>query len=216
VNSGLTNTNVSSLVSSGTNLFAGTAGGGIFRSTNNGTSWTAGNAGLLNTLIWSIAASGTYLFAGTYGGGVFLSTNSGASWTAVNSGLTNAYVYSLCFCGSYLFAGTSGGGVWRRLLSEMITSVGAPSTEVPSQFALQHNYPDPFNPSTTIKFELPGSSMVRLSVYDMLGREVSLLVNERRDAGVHEVKFDAGGFRLEHTSTGSRPETSYPRKGWCC
>ena len=62
------------------------------------------------------------------------------------------------------------------------------------EFALYQNYPNPFNPSATITYELPKSSMVRLSVYDMLGREVSVLVNERRDAGVHEVKFDAAGF----------------------
>ena len=63
-------------------------------------------------------------------------------------------------------------------------------SEVPQSYMLGQNYPNPFNPSTTIKFELPKSSEVRLSVYDMLGREVSVLVNERRDAGVHEVKFD--------------------------
>ena len=50
------------------------------------------------------------------------------------------------------------------------------------------------NSSTTSRFELPRSSDVRLSVYDMLGREVSVLVNERRDAGVHEAKFDASGL----------------------
>ncbi len=58
-------------------------------------------------------------------------------------------------------------------------------------FALEQNCPNPFNPSTTIKYELPRSSMVELSAYDILGREVSVLVNERRDAGVHQVKFDA-------------------------
>ena len=52
------------------------------------------------------------------------------------------------------------------------------------------NYPNPFNPSTTTKYELPRASVVRLSVFDMLGAEVSVLVNEKRDAGVHEVKFD--------------------------
>jgi hypothetical protein len=55
---------------------------------------------------------------------------------------------------------------------------------------LQQNYPNPFNPSTTITYELPGTSEVRLSVYDILGREVTVLVNEKRDAGIHEVKFD--------------------------
>jgi hypothetical protein len=56
------------------------------------------------------------------------------------------------------------------------------------------NYPNPFNPSTTIRYELPKSSPVELSVYDMLGREVSVLVDERQDAGIHEVKFDATGL----------------------
>lgn len=59
---------------------------------------------------------------------------------------------------------------------------------------MSQNYPNPFNPSTTIKYELPRSSEVKLSVFDMLGREVSVLVNERRDAGVHEVKFDGSNL----------------------
>jgi photosystem II stability/assembly factor-like uncharacterized protein len=65
---------------------------------------------------------------------------------------------------------------------------------VPTVFALHQNYPNPFNPTTTIRYELPKSSMVRLTVYDILGREVSVLVNERREAGVHEVKFNAFGL----------------------
>jgi len=63
-----------------------------------------------------------------------------------------------------------------------------------SRSLLYQNYPNPFNPSTTIKYELPKSSMVRLSVYDILGREVSVLVNERKSAGSYEVKFDAAGL----------------------
>ncbi|MBU1299414.1 MAG: T9SS type A sorting domain-containing protein, partial [Bacteroidetes bacterium] len=56
---------------SGTNLFAGTDGGGVFLSTNNGTSWTAVNTGLTYTDVLSLAVSGTNLFAGTSGGGVW-------------------------------------------------------------------------------------------------------------------------------------------------
>jgi hypothetical protein len=59
---------------------------------------------------------------------------------------------------------------------------------------LLQNYPNPFNPSTTIKYELPKSAEVRLSVFDLLGREVSVLVNERKDAGVHEIKFDGSNL----------------------
>jgi len=66
--------------------------------------------------------------------------------------------------------------------------------EAPSTYALAQNYPNPFNPSTTIRYELPKSSTVRLSVYDLLGREVSVLVNESRNAGVHETTYDAAGL----------------------
>jgi hypothetical protein len=60
----------------------------------------------------------------------------------------------------------------------------------PEEYKLDQNYPNPFNPNTTIKYEIPKSSMVMLSVFDILGHEVSVLVDERRDAGVHEVKFE--------------------------
>ena len=72
----------------------GTGGGGVFLSTNNGTSWTA--TGLTRAWVCALAVSGTNLFAGTLEGGVFLSTNNGTSWTAVNNGLTNTNVCRPC------------------------------------------------------------------------------------------------------------------------
>jgi D-alanyl-D-alanine carboxypeptidase len=65
---------------------------------------------------------------------------------------------------------------------------------VAAAFELEQNYPNPFNPSTHIRYMLPASADVRLSVYDLLGREVSLLVNERLDAGIHEVGFDGAAL----------------------
>ena len=70
MSSGLTNSYVLSLAVSGTNLFAGT-GGGVFVSTNSGTSWTQASSGLINTEIYSLTISGTNLFAGTYSSGVY-------------------------------------------------------------------------------------------------------------------------------------------------
>ncbi len=84
---------------SGTSIFAGTDGG-VFRSTNNGASWTAVNTGLMNsTSVYSLAISGSTLFAGTNGGGVYRSSNNGALWTAVGIGLTNNAVSSLVVSG---------------------------------------------------------------------------------------------------------------------
>ena len=78
-------------------------------------------------------------------------------------------------------------------------------------FELYDNYPNPFNPSTTIKFDLPKSSQVNLKVYDILGREVSVLVNEKREAGAYEVKFDgsalASGMYFYRIQAGSFVQT---------
>ncbi len=110
---GISRENIDSFAISGTNLFAGTMGDGVFLSTNNGTSWTAVNTGLTDTLVTSLAVSGTNLFAGTDNyGGIFLSTNNGTSWTPENSGLKGYTVYSLAVNGTNLFAGTFGGGVF--------------------------------------------------------------------------------------------------------
>jgi hypothetical protein len=68
------------------------------------------------------------------------------------------------------------------------------SETLPTAVHLYQNYPNPFNPSTTIKYELPKASQVTLSVFDILGREVSVLANERKNAGVHEVKFDGSNL----------------------
>lgn len=67
--------------------------------------------------------------------------------------------------------------------------------EIPVSFDLLNNYPNPFNPTTVISYQLPVSSEVSLKVYDMLGREVASLLNgERQSAGRYEVTFDAGNL----------------------
>tara|TARA_R110002096_G_scaffold151859_1_gene314600 strand:- start:4632 stop:7085 length:2454 start_codon:yes stop_codon:yes gene_type:complete len=62
---------------------------------------------------------------------------------------------------------------------------------VPSEFVLNQNYPNPFNPSTNISFSLPKASKVQLKVYDLLGREVKVLLNERLSSGTYNFTFDA-------------------------
>ncbi|HEY3250762.1 MAG TPA: T9SS type A sorting domain-containing protein [Ignavibacteria bacterium] len=63
--------------------------------------------------------------------------------------------------------------------------------EIPSYYSLSQNYPNPFNPTTTIKYGIPRSGSVTLKIYDLLGREVRTLVNEKKDPGVYSVEFDA-------------------------
>ncbi len=61
---------------------------------------------------------------------------------------------------------------------------------LPQEFALHQNYPNPFNPSTTVRFDLPEAADVRLVVYDLLGREVVRLVNERLEPAYHQVVWN--------------------------
>lgn len=190
VNSGLTDGNVNALAFSGASLFAGTNGGGVFLSSNDGTSWTAIDSGLTNTVVHAFAVSGKNLFAGT-NDGVFLSTNSGKNWTIVDSGMTNTNVHSLMVSDKNLFAGTWGGGVWRRPLSDMPTLVEGNSAGAPTHFNLEQNYPNPFNPTTVISYHLGAVSQVTLKVFDILGREVRTLVDEKRNPGNYSVRFDA-------------------------
>ena len=65
---------------------------------------------------------------------------------------------------------------------------------VPNGFALYQSYPNPFNPSTTLRYDLPNDSKVILKIYDMLGNEVSTLVNHSETAGNHYVVFNAGNL----------------------
>ncbi len=151
------------------------------------------NAGLPDNNISGIVIAGSKVFASTDSSGVFISTNSGVKWYPLSRGLPNPYVSCLVANSEYLYAGIVG-GLWRMPLNDAVASVGAEAKGMAVQFQLEQNYPNPFNPSTTITFELPKTSQVTLTVYDILGREVSVLVNERKSAGVHDVKFDASGL----------------------
>jgi len=179
-----------SLAVIGNNVFAGTEGSGMYLTTNAGGNWTSINNGISESAnIPAMVVSGTSLIAASGTDGVEVSTNNGSTWTNVNSGLPVGYVANaFVISGGYIYAGTS--GVWRRNLSEIIGITKITST-VPDNFALNQNYPNPFNPSTNINFSVPKSGFVRLTVYDITGREVITLVNEQLSSGTYKVDWNA-------------------------
>ncbi|MBL8015719.1 MAG: T9SS type A sorting domain-containing protein [Ignavibacteria bacterium] len=85
------------------------------------------------------------------------------------------------------------------------------NSEYPKAFFLSQNYPNPFNPSTNIKFDIPNDAEIKITVYDMLGSEVKVLVNEFNHAGSYEVDFDASalpsGVYFYTLTAGSYSET---------
>lgn len=78
------------------------------------------------------------------------------------------------------------------------TSIDLLQTETPAAISLDQNFPNPFNPTTTIRFSLPQNEQVRLAVYDILGREVAVLLNQVLPAGTHQVPFDASMLSSGH------------------
>lgn len=194
VNNGLSTQIVFSLITNGNNLFVGTFynynQGGIFRSTNYGGNWV--QIGLSNMDVNSLEKYQTNVFAGT-NYGVYISKNDGYSWLTKNEGFdTIPNIYYLFATDTYLFALTRH-NLWRRDLSDLL-SIKKISNNITSEYILNQNFPNPFNPSTKIKFDLPKNEFVKITVFDMLGREIEKLVNEKQTAGLYEVTFDASKY----------------------
>ena len=78
-----------------------------------------------------------------------------------------------------------------QLINYKVTGVNDNASTLPKSFNLYNNYPNPFNPTTMIKYDLPKSSKVQLKIYDILGREVATLVNEKQKAGTYSINFNA-------------------------
>jgi len=90
-------------------------------------------------------------------------------------------------------------GVYAKMDSTTILNVklrpmvsGISNNETPYSFTLLQNYPNPFNPVTNIKYQIANSKLVTLKVFDILGKEIATLINEKQSPGDYEIKFDAG------------------------
>ncbi len=124
-------------------------------------------------------------------------TNYGATWVSkeLNTGEYAMGLWMADTINYYMSGGdlnvpavvlksTNGGSVF-------VNTVGS---EVPDKYSLGQNYPNPFNTRTVVSFSLPVDSKVSIKVYDVMGREVQTLVNERMGAGKYEVRFDGSGM----------------------
>jgi len=170
---------------------------GLSRSTDNGASWiNVGSQQSTSYLRAAISAPDGTLYISMDDRKVFYSTNRGDKWIQMNEGLPSAaYVYCFGYSSGKLFAGTTNAGVY---VYDSPTSVGDPVANV-NDYRLEQNYPNPFNPNTIINFEVPSNvknqiSKIKFAVYDISGKEVSVLVNEIKGPGKYEVRFDGSNF----------------------
>ncbi len=199
-------------------LIAGTEGG-IFRSTDNAENWVRVDTQkvLKPYGIYAAVNKNGKIFMGGAKSGVnsqcYQSTNNGATWEQIenniltidgSASLTGLFAAS----NGHLFGGTTSG----LFKSAQITTIVLKSTSIaPGTFSLSQNYPNPFNPSTAIKFTTGDVGMVTLKVFDILGREVSTLVNEVKEAGSYTINFNAstlsGGVYYAQLQCGTRIES---------
>lgn len=146
--------------------------------------------------------------------GVFRSSDEGDSWQQKSVGIadTNVQAIALPDGGRTVFAvsptaayvSNDDGDSWQMA----VTGVDASTPPMPSQFALEQNFPNPFNPTTTISYALPTKGVVRLTVHNILGQLVTTLVFRESEPGIHQVGFQATGltsgvyyYRLQSNAT---------------
>jgi hypothetical protein len=126
---------------------------------------------------------------------VFYSTNRGTTWTldyTATSGTPNEVRISDNEHGEkVLYLIRNNGKIATKDVKGHCGSFPE-QNEIISGF--MENYPNPFNPTTTINYQIPTSGLVSIKVYDMLGREVATLVNEVKTEGIHTIQWNASGF----------------------
>lgn len=178
-------------------VFMSTLGYGIYKSVDNGATWT-NQTGAGPDYSCLVVSNDGSMYAGTKGNWVYKSDN-GDDWTLINSGMGDEkYVLSLLITNiGYLYAGMDYYGLYKSV-DKVVTDVENVEMN-PTEFVLHQNYPNPFNPSTTIRYSIPNLGnkdfcSVRLKVYNVLGSEITTLVNEQQQSGQYEVQFDASNL----------------------
>ncbi|HQJ46514.1 MAG TPA: T9SS type A sorting domain-containing protein, partial [Ignavibacteriaceae bacterium] len=77
---------------------------------------------------------------------------------------------------------------------KVLTSMDEENDALPKEFSLLQNYPNPFNPITNIRFQIPRHCLVTLKIFDVLGRQVAVLVNEEKSPGIYHLSYDASAL----------------------
>jgi photosystem II stability/assembly factor-like uncharacterized protein len=146
-------------------------------------------------------------YAAGSNGVILSSTNAGVNWVAQNSG-TNTDLNSVCMINEFTGYICGNSGLILKTTNGGITGFVNLNNEIPGRFSLHQNYPNPFNPTTKIKFQIPLSRAVsegrgmfaKLIIYDILGREIAVLVNQQLQPGSYEVLWSATGGASNYPS----------------
>ena len=169
----------------------------VYKSTDGGNNWFVVRAGN-NDGYRSIQFFGEFGIACGYNGNIMKTTNGGVNWV-VFAKITENSLSSLYFTNENTGYVVGYYGTILKTTNGGLSFLHTNNEIIPQKYLLHHNYPNPFNPSTKIKFEVPvnlagRNSNVKLIIFDVQGREISRLVDEELNAGVYEVTFDGSMF----------------------
>lgn len=126
-------------------------------------------------------------------GMILYTTNGGSNWNVQQSG-TFHNLYSICFTSSQTAFIAGDSGIVLKTTNGGLSFLNKISLDLPASFSLSQNFPNPFNPSTSIKFNIPKSSFVQLTIYDVLGKEVTKLVNKELKIGSYSIDWNGSNY----------------------
>jgi photosystem II stability/assembly factor-like uncharacterized protein len=166
----------------------------IIHTTDGGATWTT-QASLQGEPFHGVFFPDANTGTAVAGIGIILhTTDGGVTWVPQSSGTTNI-LWGVYFTDANTGTMVGDSGTILHTTNGGVTSVDGEQThKVPQQYLLSQNYPDPFNPSTTIRYGLPNRSHVTLSFFNIVGQQIAQLVNGDMEAGYHEVQFDGRGL----------------------
>jgi hypothetical protein len=121
------------------------------------------------------------------------SLDSGLTWNPIETA-DSSIIYNITFPDSLHGFGVGRDGVIINYKLPLINSSGNLKDMVSQGYNLQQNYPNPFNPVTKIKYSMPKDGFIKLAVYNILGEEVAIIVNEHQNAGSYEFELHAEGM----------------------
>jgi hypothetical protein len=179
---------------------AGFKDGKIYVSADRGDTWSPTYSSLDTLNVYDLKvhpANAELLFAATQEQGVLFSLNQGESWSPFPSLAGEAEIRHLSVIqtdSTYVFGSTQESGLKVLSLTAGFQSTQGDDIQIVSRFNLYANYPNPFNPLTNLRYDLPHATHVTLTVYNLLGREVIRLVDDYMEPGYHEVQWDGREF----------------------
>jgi len=167
-------------------------------SSDTGRSWTSSKIDTSIYAINSINLTGSTLIAATEWTGIYVSTNWGKTWQPSNDGFglfgpSSPWILSVGVSSGYAFAAGEF-GIWRRPLSQVTSVTRVSSSRIPTEYSLEQNFPNPFNPTTEILFRIPSENYTTLEVFDLLGRRISILVSQVLKPGNYQATWNASSL----------------------